>query len=778
MNLNIISDLINYPTPLATEDYQVSGYLLSGDGRGGNFYWDPSSTAVSNYGTIFPSSTTPIGRWKRLLTTENINLGWFNIAGDGITDDTLTIQAAINSLTTGQTLEFPEASYSVTNVKLKGNTYYKGNNATIIQSTIFTPTTLAIPEVFQLYGAWDVSERTVTSISVVEVTLAVSSQIRLVSKLSGVNISGINVNDIIKIYSEDVIPNTSFPSRKLGEFAQVAEVGSADGGFILLNSTLRDSYSTNIRIGRMLGETVAIEGFKFTYIPSLTIPAISQSADTGKGGGAFIRLSGLVNPQIKNCTVTNSISNAIVIHSCFGYHVDNLFAKNLPDKPQNYRWGYAICDANSEFGNVTNSIFENVRHGFTTNTYNITPGESLRPANYGRSVFFNVSHCRAFGGFEAHFDTHDGAMYGTFNNCHSVNSNWGDDTQSATSLSASFDLRSSYTSLINCSAQSHCGIKVVTPSNQNGGDNLSTMVKGIRIEGFLGIVRRHGISVENAQVHISNSKIIRMQPSFATKAEHQLLNVIYGATLEAEALDIQEKGNHSNQAVAIRDANLIWNGGRIDLSEAMYDDNGTQINFRYDFIVVNGAESNHHICIKNIDLILHDRVISTIARVGSGPGFPFLMQNVNCYVTETDKTIIDGTTTVILSRRIIGGTYNANNIRIVNKFTHQQLNIDNFTYIDVTTGNIAFNNHVSQTALALDTFGRADKEIYLNINPPASTPAVSSILNGKFPGQSIVIRNIGASFTITVTTPSVVINPDHEALLRWNGTAWKLVYIS
>jgi len=90
----------------------VSGYAASGDGGGGEFYWDSASTETDNDGTIIKATSITTGRWKRLVTGE-VNVKWFGAVGDGATDDSTAIQASIDAVTASKGIVFfPESSSS------------------------------------------------------------------------------------------------------------------------------------------------------------------------------------------------------------------------------------------------------------------------------------------------------------------------------------------------------------------------------------------------------------------------------------------------------------------------------------------------------------------------------------------------------------------------------------------------------------------------------------------------------------------------------------------
>lgn len=70
------------------------GYNSAGDGGGGVFYWDSTSTASDDGGvTIRPDSRPAQGRWKRVITSR-VNARWFGATGDGTTNDAPAVIAA------------------------------------------------------------------------------------------------------------------------------------------------------------------------------------------------------------------------------------------------------------------------------------------------------------------------------------------------------------------------------------------------------------------------------------------------------------------------------------------------------------------------------------------------------------------------------------------------------------------------------------------------------------------------------------------------------------
>ena len=90
---------------------EVLGYHTLSDAGGGVFYWDSTSTAADNNGTIFEGNSVATGRWLRVYDGY-INVKWFGAKGDNSTNDTVAIEAAIAfCISVRKTLYFPESTY-------------------------------------------------------------------------------------------------------------------------------------------------------------------------------------------------------------------------------------------------------------------------------------------------------------------------------------------------------------------------------------------------------------------------------------------------------------------------------------------------------------------------------------------------------------------------------------------------------------------------------------------------------------------------------------------
>jgi len=98
----------------------LQGYYAPGDGGGGTFYYDVSSTLTANGGTVIACGKG--GNFVRSADVSYLNVKWFGAKGDGIADDTKAIQAAIDSLPSGGgTVYLPAGTFNISSTIRIGN---------------------------------------------------------------------------------------------------------------------------------------------------------------------------------------------------------------------------------------------------------------------------------------------------------------------------------------------------------------------------------------------------------------------------------------------------------------------------------------------------------------------------------------------------------------------------------------------------------------------------------------------------------------------------------
>lgn len=81
---------------IANSNISLLGYYSAGDGGGGEFYWDSTSTETDNGGTIIQVSGVTTGRWKRIYNNI-VNVLWFGVSNNEGVDATAKIQSILDS---------------------------------------------------------------------------------------------------------------------------------------------------------------------------------------------------------------------------------------------------------------------------------------------------------------------------------------------------------------------------------------------------------------------------------------------------------------------------------------------------------------------------------------------------------------------------------------------------------------------------------------------------------------------------------------------------------
>ena len=133
-NITKITNITELKTRKGRSGAQVElqGYYTLQDSGGGRFYWDNTSILPDNKGTIIQVVGVTIGRWIREYSGYG-NVKFFGTIEDGITDDSIRIQLALDNM---ESIEFNEKSYlTTTTINIPTSKNIRFNNSIIINNS-------------------------------------------------------------------------------------------------------------------------------------------------------------------------------------------------------------------------------------------------------------------------------------------------------------------------------------------------------------------------------------------------------------------------------------------------------------------------------------------------------------------------------------------------------------------------------------------------------------------------------------------------------------------
>src|SRR5882757_373366 len=114
----------------------VLGYATPGDGGGGQFYWDTTSTSADNAGTIFQVTGVTTGRWKRSVSGTSLNVLWFGAVGDDLTVHSSSgNNGIIRTITAAQSLQASGNTVSI---------YFPNSKGFVIGETLTIPANIGV----------------------------------------------------------------------------------------------------------------------------------------------------------------------------------------------------------------------------------------------------------------------------------------------------------------------------------------------------------------------------------------------------------------------------------------------------------------------------------------------------------------------------------------------------------------------------------------------------------------------------------------------------------
>lgn len=374
------------------------------------------------------------------LGEREFNVKDFGAKGDGESDDTISIQDAIDHASSlgGGVVRIPSGKFKITNsITIPSNIQLVGvGNSTIIDASGL-PQANALNQIklFKIEGKIDVVNTTLTgNVSILSVSLPAS------------NVVGFKENDMILISSDEpYAPGTSNPNWKKGEIQIVK--GVTDSNLDLSGTMLFGyDYNQNGKVNRIDPvENVVISNMKLKL---------------GGVGNAHNAISCRYarNILIENLTIEDAEDTSINLFYCYNCTVRHNTISNStsPTPLGNTGYGIGVLDACREL-QLYGNTFTNCRHGIA--------GGGSRP-----SVLIQVINNKAYGcRINFAYDCHEPCFYWSFRG------------NLADGCKGGIVVRGQY---------------IVVDNN----DIINSTGKGIRVESYTSVTNQFGIVIRNNRI--------------------------------------------------------------------------------------------------------------------------------------------------------------------------------------------------------------------------------------------------------------------------------------
>jgi polygalacturonase len=379
-----------------------------------------SSPALAVGPIIATGSTTP--RYISDRFADFITVKDFGAVGDGVTDDSASIQASLNFLNTegGGTLYFPSGTYKCLST-LTGYSKTKliGGPDVVLDFS-------SVTQDFSGMNA-DKGLMVFRGTASAEVVLAVDAEYKT-NKLQVPDASVFAEGDLIELSmnAEGSFPETGIASRS-GQLNIVTGVYTSTNN-IVLDTVVLEPLNYTVANGARIRKITPVENI---VIEGITFKGSGRPPSTTVYGQNGVRVFFGRNVTVKNCKFEEIDGRSVEVIGCHHFNIENneLYFDKLGD---NNEISYGIVFSSSQYGAIRNNKVVNPRHGIVSSHLS----SALTNKYYGISRFVvidsnfitgNYGDIESDGWVRAHagISTHNDAEFLTITNNHVSGCRWG-----------------------------------------------------------------------------------------------------------------------------------------------------------------------------------------------------------------------------------------------------------------------------------------------------------------------------------------------------------------
>jgi hypothetical protein len=341
-------------------------------------------------------------------TPDWVNVKTYGAKGDGVTDDTAAIQAAINAVQAagGGVVYLPAGTYIVNNsaataLSITGSGVYltgDGPGQTIIQTNYNAGGT------GQLH--WLVAWSGGTLPSFGSPTTALTADLNAGIGQAGTSVSVASSAAFTALQVVEIGDNFSSADGDITNRGELAQITATGAGSLTLANSVTNSYLTSRSAGVWAVPWIyggGAYGITFRENPSLS----------GTGGNPGIHAQAIQNFRVANCEFGPLDNRAIETATVYGMRVTDCWFHDLTDNQGASMFGYGVYLAGAQNATVGNCTFARFRHAVTTS-------QSIDGIVWANNI--TVSGCTAEGAGTATYDTHPPCWDVLFTGCVSMNS--------------------------------------------------------------------------------------------------------------------------------------------------------------------------------------------------------------------------------------------------------------------------------------------------------------------------------------------------------------------